>query len=135
MSRNTTAYVSKYQLDRVQELELYADAKVTLTCKFNGATTSTIGEAVWSTTSPWATVLSSPALSADLRSTSVQLQAAISDMAIVRCQVTLADGSILNQYWRVYVSDAPFFNNPASQGPLSVSVSAPQYPSSSDHPT
>lgn len=125
MSRNTTAYVSKYQLDRIKELELYADAKVTLTCKFNGATASTITQAVWCTTSPWSTVLSSPALSADLRSTSVKLQAAIPDMSIVRCQVTLADGSILNQQWRVYVGGSPYFNDPASQGPLSVSVSAP----------
>jgi len=124
MSRNTTAYVSKYQLDRVKELELYADSKVTLTCKFNGASDSTIIEAVWGTTSPWSTVLSSPALSADLRSTSVKLQAAISDMAIVRCQVTLADGSILNQQWRVYVSNAPYFNDPVAQGPLSVTVGA-----------
>ena len=120
MSRKTTAYVSKYQLDRVKELELFANAKVTLTANFAGLNLGHIQSATWYTTSPWSTVLSAPSIQDG--KARVKVQAAISDMSILRCEVTFSNGEVYNQLWRVYVSDAPFFNNPVSQGPESVSV-------------
>lgn len=126
MPRVTTAYVSKYQLDRVKETHLYRTAKVTFTCNFNGATGSEITSATWYTTAPWSTVFSNPAIAANGKSTSVVIQAALPDWSNVKCQVTLADGSVLNQNWRIRVNDAPWYGNeqiPAA-GPDSVTVTA-----------
>lgn len=120
MSRATTAYVGKYQLDRVHEVRLFANAKVTLTTSFHALELGQIQSATWYTSSPWSTVLSAPSIQ-DGRAR-VKVQAAIPDMSILRCEVTFNNGEVYNQLWRVYVNDAPYFNNPVAQGPQSVST-------------
>ena len=121
MSRATTAYVSKHQLDRVHELSLYANAKVTLTANFHGLGLGSIQSATWFTSAPWSTVLSAPSIQ-DGRAR-VRVQAAIPDMSILRCEVTFNNGEVYNQLWRVYVNEAPMFNSPVAEGPQSVTVS------------
>lgn len=123
MARISTAYVSQYQLDRVKELTVYRSMKVTLTCNWNGVIEDrTISSVTWFTNSPWSTILSGPAISGF--NTTVTVQAALPDLSIVKCQVTLSDGSIYNQNWRVRVADSPYYTDEAipSQGPESVSA-------------
>jgi hypothetical protein len=115
MSRITTAYVSRYQLDRVKALDLYANAKVTLTCNFKGANAGNVQSATWYTNAPWSTVLSSPSRVDE--KTSVTVTAALPDLSTLRCEAVMVNGEVLNQYWQVRVKDAPYFNQAASQGP------------------
>lgn len=121
MPRINTAYVSAYQLDRVKQTDLYANAKVTLTCNWGGVLDGrTISSVTWFTDSPWSTVLSSPAITNKL--TTVNLQAALPGESILKCEATLSDGSVVNQLWRVNVPMTPMQGQPVAQGPESVSA-------------
>lgn len=125
--RATRAYVSAYDRSRVHQSRLYRFEKRCLVANFNGAIPSarTIVSAVWRTDAPYIGVMSSPLISANQRETTVLLQTQLGGWMNVRAEVTLDNGEIYNQAYRVNVREAGLFNDdPAlSSGPFSVSVS------------
>ena len=126
MARITTAYVSRYQFGRVNEADILRSTKVTLVANFKGATDALITTATWYTTAPWSTVLSAPTLSADQKSTTVWVQGGLPDLSILKCQVNLSDGAIMNQAWRVRVTADPWYDGEIvpAEGPSAVTVNA-----------
>lgn len=129
MSRATKAYVSAYDLSRVHQSSLYRFAKRPYVADFNGVLTSDqeIVSATWRIDSPEIAVMSAADISADQRSTSIMLAAQLAGFATIRAEVTLDDGSILNQVFEVNVREASCFNDdPAlTVGPYSLTVTAP----------
>lgn len=121
MSRLTTAYASKYDLTRVKQIDLFATAKLPLQVNWRGVLDGrTISSVRWSTDAPWSTVLSNPTNADGI--TGVTIQAAIADQSLLKCQVTLSDGGVLNYIWRVNVPMAPLMGQIANQGPEQVSA-------------
>lgn len=129
MSRASKAYVSAFDLSRVHESSLYRFAKRSYIAAFNGAMAAgrTIVSATWRIDCPEIAVMSAAAISEDQRETSILLAAQLGGFATLRAEVTLDDGSVLNQVFRVNVREASCFNDdPAIQtGPYSLTVTAP----------
>lgn len=129
MSRATKAYVSAYDLSRVHQSSLYRFAKRPYVANFNGAMAAgrTIVSATWRIDSPEIAVMSDAAISDDQRETSILLAAQLGGFATIRAEVTLDDGAVLNQVFRVNVREAsPFIDDPVIQsGPYSLTVTAP----------
>lgn len=108
MTRATTAYASKYQLDRVHETDLYRAAKVRLTVDFGGALgAETISTVRWYTSAPWSTILSAPAISG--KRVTVFVQGSLPDLSMLKCEVTLSNGEVRNQFWRVRVGESNYY--------------------------
>lgn len=128
IGRATRAYVSAYDLTRVHQSRMYRFAKRCMVANFNGAIPPgrTIASATWRTDAPEVGVISDPKISANGRETSVMFAAQLGGWANLRAEVTLDNGEVYNQVFRVNVREASwFFNDPPTQsGPFSVTVSA-----------
>lgn len=130
IGRATRSYVSAYDLARPHSVRIYRFAKRALIANFNGCipVANTIASATWRIDAPEIAVMSAPAISVDLRETSVLLATQLGGFANVRAEVTLNDGSIYNQVYRIQVREASWFFDDAALiavGPYSVTVSAP----------
>lgn len=120
MSRVTTAYASKYQLDRTHNTALYPGAKATFTANFAGLDLGHIESATWYTSAPWATILSAPS-KVDGRA-SVVVEAGQPDNVTLFCKASMHGGGTYTVTWLVDVKSLPTFFNPPAQGPQSVTV-------------
>lgn len=129
MSRATKAYVSGTDLSRVHQSSLYRFAKRPYVANFNGAMAAgrTIVSATWRIDCPEIAVMSNAAISTDQRETSILLAAQLGGFANLRAEVTLDDGSVLNQVFCVNVREATWYSDdPTLQiGPYSLTVTAP----------
>ncbi len=120
MSRVTTAYASKYQLDRTHNTALYPGAKATFTANFAGLDLGHIESATWYTSAPWATILSLPTKTGP--QTTVSVQAGQPDNVTLFCKASMHGGGTYTVTWLVDVKSLPTFFNPPAQGPQSVTV-------------
>lgn len=130
IGRATRSYVSAYDLARPHSVRVYRFAKRRLIANFNGCIPleNTIASATWRIDAPEIAIISAPQLSVDLRETSVMLASQLGGWANIRCEITLDDGSIYNQVYRVNVREASWFFDDATlivAGPYSVTVVAP----------
>jgi hypothetical protein len=128
LGRATRAYVSGYDRARVQQCRLYRFEKRCLIANFNGAlgAARTIASAVWRIDAPWVGVISTPQITEDGRESSVLFASQLGGWANIRCEVTLDNGEIYNQVFRVNVREASYFfdDSPPTVGPYSVTVTA-----------
>jgi hypothetical protein len=129
IGRATRSFVSAYDRARIQASRLYRFEKRALIANFNGAIPigTTIASATWRTDAPDIGVMSAPAISTNLRETSVLYATQLGGFANIRCEATLNDGSIYNQNFRINVRETScFFDDPPNvSGPASVTVVAP----------
>lgn len=123
MSRTTTAYASDYQRTRQQRVTLPRGEVRTLAADFNGvlASEETIASATWRLSH--AGVLSSAAIAADGKSTSVTVEAAASQ-GEVKVSVVTSDGRTLPLLFRLEVQNRPWFNGESTiaSGPQTLTV-------------
>ena len=123
----TKSYVSGYNRNRVHVTNLYAYEKRPLVADFNGAMVPErlIETATWQTWNNSNVIMSNPLISDDQRSCSIDIMAQIGGWAVIKCSVTLDDGGILVQQYRVNVDWAPIYN-PGSWliGPQTLTVTA-----------
>ncbi len=128
MSRVTTAYVSGYDRTRVHQSCVVRGEKRTLLANFNGAmpADAVIASATWRTNQNSAAILSDGELSANERSTSVQLLAGWGGAAWVKVDATLDTGEVLTQVFVIRVQSAPWFTGETNpqQGPTEIVVTA-----------
>lgn len=127
LGRATRAYVSGYDRTRVQQVRLYRFERRCLTANFNGAfpPARTIASATWRIDAPEIGVISTPQISVNQRETMLMFASQLGGWANVRAEVTLDNGEIYNQIFRINVREGSwFFNDQAIvTGPFSVSVS------------
>lgn len=118
MSRVTTAYVSKYQRDRVHESRLFRYEKRAFSANFGGALESDVGV----TSVDWYCSNTSVAVIADATCSATGGGITVTANAIgesyLKCSATLTDGSVMTQLFRVVSLPSPAFCEP----PLSASV-------------
>lgn len=125
MSRATTAYASAYQRDRVHCCSFARRERTTLTADFTALVPAgaAIASAHWRCSNPWTAVMSAATIDGGkARITADMGQAGI---ASLQATVTLSDGSIHNQVFRVRVCATPDLNpgHPFNRGPEEISVS------------
>ncbi len=128
MIRVTTAYVSGYDRTRVHQSCVVRGESRQLVANFNGAIPvgETITTATWRTNQNSAAILSDGALSADERSTSVQMLAGWGGPAWVKVDAALSGGGTLTQVFVIRVQSAPWFTGETNpqQGPIEIVVTA-----------
>jgi hypothetical protein len=128
LGRETRAYVSGYDRSRVHQARLYRFEKRPMVANFRGAidTGRTITSATWRTDAPEIGVMSNPQIAADGRETSILFASQLGGWANLRAEVTLDNGEIYNQVFRVNVREASFFfqDPPTQPGPFTVTVTA-----------
>jgi hypothetical protein len=126
LGRATRAYVSAYDRSRVHQSRLYRFEKRCFVANFNGAIppARTITRATWRIDCPEVGVISSPSISANGRETAVMFAAQLCGWATLRAEVTLDNGEIYNQVFRVNVREASWFKDDLAltSGPYSVST-------------
>jgi hypothetical protein len=128
LGTTTRAFVSGYQRTRVHVCSLVRGEKRCLVANFNGAIPKgrIIIGATWRTTQNWASILADASISDDGRSTMVDMTAGWGGPALVKAEVTLDNGEVYNQVFRIAIQSAPYFQgeaNPVS-GPLELTVTA-----------
>lgn len=124
----TRANVSGYTRSRVHLSNLYAQETRGLSANFNGAipVERTIESATWQTWNTAQIVMSAAALSDNLRETSIRIRSQVGGPCVIKCSVTLDNGDVYVQNFRVNVIPAPIYSNTSwSTGPESVTVTAP----------
>lgn len=122
-ARNTTAYVSAYERDRIHRTRLYAYEKCRLTADFNGALEpdEAIVSATWQTQYTNSVVMSDAEATA--RATSVLVGSQYAGPSILKCTVTLADGQLRVQQFRIEVLSQPIYlGDTWVSGPLSLTA-------------
>lgn len=122
-ARNTTAYVSAYERDRIHRTRLYAYEKCRLTADFNGALEpdEAIVSATWQTQYTNSVVMSDA--EATDRTTSVLIGSQYAGPSILKCTVTLADGQLRVQQFRIEVLSQPIYlGDTWVSGPLSLTA-------------
>lgn len=124
MSRAFTGYVSRYQRSRVWSQEFYRTEKFTLIADFTGALLDgvTIESAVWQSFNN-ANVILGTAVAFE-KKTEVECTAGLEPGSAVKVEVTLSDGSIMNQLFAVNVRSSPWFceDTVPAQGPCHVTA-------------
>lgn len=126
--RTTRAYVSGYNRTMVHVGKLVRGEKRCLVANFNGAIPKgrVIVSATWRTTQNWAAILNDAKIIESGRTTSVNMSAGWGGPALVKAEVTLDNGEIYNQVFRIDVQTAPYFQgeaNPVS-GTTEITVTA-----------
>lgn len=125
--RATTAYVSMYALDNVQQVRSYRAQKTKYRCIWNGALDEgvTVSSVTWYVDAPWVLRISDAEISDDGRETLVMVESNLDGYCNMKCEVTLSTGEVRNQLFRTWVRPQPWSfgagNNAA--GPYSVSTS------------
>ena len=128
IGRVTRACVSAYNRARVHVARGVRGERRCLVADLNGALSPgrTIVSAVWRTNDNTTAILANAGIASDGRSTLVNLTLGWGGESIVKAEVTLDNGEVYNQLFRVDVRGAPYFEGetfPAA-GPTSLSVSA-----------
>lgn len=122
LGRVTRCYVSGYQRTRIHESRLVRGEKRCLVANFNGAfdTDRTITSVTWRCEQPYAAVMSSARVFA--REVAVDITAQLPGCSLIKCLVTLDNGEVYTQLFRVLVMDAAWFDvDPgATAGPMSL---------------
>lgn len=128
MPRITDAIVSKYQRARIHASEFVRGEQTTFQANFNGALDEgvVIESVTWFTATPWALILSSPQVSQDQRSVSVDCLIGWAGPGDLKCVVTLSNGQVRNQLYRISIIDGPYYvgESMPTQGPQSVTAVA-----------
>ncbi len=125
LGRVTRAYVSGYARDRVHVSRLYRYEKRCLVANFNGAIPAarTIASATWQTTNYSGSVMSDAVITG--RETSITIATQMAGSANIKCSVTLDNGEIYTQLFRLDVQGAPYYMGDTQvTGPASVIVTA-----------
>lgn len=125
-ARNTTAYVSAYERDRVHLTRMYAYEKCRLMADFNGAIEPerSIVSATWQTQYTNSAVMSDAEATA--RTTSILIGSQYAGPSIIKCTVTLDDGQLRVQQFRIEVLAQPIYLGDAwVSGPLSLTAVTP----------
>lgn len=129
MPRVTTAYVSQYQRSRIHQSDFVRGEQTTFHAQFNGALDEgvLIDEVTWFTGTPWAVILSNPQIATDRRSVSVDVTIGYAGPGDLKCVVTLDNGQVRNQLYRITIMDNPFVEGESapSAGPNSVTATIP----------
>jgi hypothetical protein len=126
LGRATRAYVSAYDRARPHQSRLFRFEKRRVIANFNGTLDQdrTITSATWRTDCPEVGVMSDPQITTDRRETSIMFASQLSGWANLRAEVTLDDGSIYNQVYRVNVREASWYFPEVNiqVGPFTVTV-------------
>lgn len=124
MPRISTATVSKYQRDRIHASHVMRGEKFTLSTNLAGAVdpNATITAVTWRVNNPQSLILASATRAA--KSTTLTTTAGYGTGATIKCQCSLSDGSIVEQLFRVRVTDYPYFMGETLPvtGPFSVTA-------------
>jgi hypothetical protein len=117
LGRETRAYVSGYDRTLAHESRLFPQERRQLVANFNGAmpADAKITRVTWDIQAPCAITMAVPVIDASRRSVRVAIVASQYGIDCVRCQVTLDNGGMLNQYFRVAVYDGPWFGETTPQ--------------------
>lgn len=110
MGRATKSYVSAYNRARVHVSNLYGYESRALTANFNGAMPKdrTIASAQWQTWNNYTIVMSDPDI--DGREVSVRVKAQVPGPGVIKCTITLDNGDIMVQQFRINVLCAPMYS-------------------------
>lgn len=124
----TRCYVSTFDQPRIHESRLFQQGKRCLEANFNGAIG--VGRKIvavkWSMQTPYSVVMDTARITADQRSTRVNITAAWTGDAWMRAQVTLDNGEIYTQLFHVVVPPSPWFGDVSpTAGPSELTASAP----------
>lgn len=124
LGRVSRAYVSAHDRTRVHGLNLYSRERRCLVANFNGAIPKarTIASAVWDMESPCAVGMSGAAIVG--REAQVMLSAVRDGVEWIRCEVTLDNGEVYNQLFRVEVLAGPQFGDTGTAGPSRLTATA-----------
>lgn len=124
----TRCYVSIFDAPRIHESRLFQQGKRCLEANFNGAlgVGRKIVSVKWSMQTPYSVVMDTARITADQRSTRVNITAAWTGDAWMRAQVTLDNGEIYTQLFHVVVPPSPWFGDVSpTAGPSELTASAP----------
>jgi hypothetical protein len=136
--RITTAVVSKYQRSRIHSSQFVRGEFTTFGANFNGVLDEdvTIDSVTWFTATPWAIIMSNPAISNDRKSVTVDVLIGYGGPGNLKCVATLSDGKIRNQLYGVSIIDSPWVDGEAepSQGSSSVTYDIPPFTAEIDPP-
>lgn len=124
----TRCYVSTFDAPRIHESRLFQQGKRCLEANFNGAigVGRKIVSVKWSMQTPYSVVMDTARITADQRSTRVNITAAWTGDAWMRAQVTLDNGEIYTQLFHVVVPPSPWFGDVSpTAGPSELTASAP----------
>lgn len=130
MARTFKGYASAYSANQMQPRRVRRFRKAPLVVDFNGAMDvgRTIESVTWECTSPWVTLISTPAVSVDQRSVSCVVQFNYGGFGWIKATVTLDDASQQNYEFEFDVMDVPMYPSAtynSANGPYSVTASAP----------
>ncbi len=127
VGRVTRAYVSGYARNRIHVSRLYRYEKRCLVANFNGAISAarTIVSATWQTTNYSGAVMSDGRITEDGKETTILIATQVAGLASIKCSVTLDNGEIYTQLFRLDVLGAPYYTGDTQvTGPASVTVTA-----------
>lgn len=125
LGRVTRAYVSGYNRSRVHVSNLYGYETRCLVANFNGAIpgSRTIVGAQWQTWNNYTGFMSNPQIQALGREATILLKAQAPGPCIIKCSVTLDNGEIYVQQFRVNVLRSPMYSGDSwASGPQVVTV-------------
>lgn len=125
--RETRCYVSGYNRSRVHDSRLWPREKRCLVADFNGAIPPArkIVSVSWRMESAFAVAMSDASIAPDGRSARVMIQAAWPGCAFIRAQVTLDNGEVYPQLFRVIVLSGPYFGDTSPVGgPIELTATA-----------
>lgn len=124
MAEQLRVAVSAYQRTRMVSVRMNRGERRRLTVDFNGAIdpARSLVSATFRTNQPHAAYMADAEIAE--RSTSVELHGQASSVASMRCDATLDDGSVVQQFVVLRVADGPWFEGETSQpsGPRTLTV-------------
>ncbi|GAA0260549.1 hypothetical protein [Rhodanobacter caeni] len=125
LGRVTRAYVSGYQRARVHESRLIRGEKRCLVANFNGAIDAgrSIASVTWRCEQPYAAAMSNARVFA--REVAVDILAQLPGVSLIKCLVTLDNGEVYTQLFRVQVQDATWFDGEPAVAAGPTSITAP----------
>jgi hypothetical protein len=122
-ARNYRAYVSAYDRARIHMTRMYAYEKCRLVADFNGALEpdEAIASATWQVQYTNSLVMADP--TATTRQTSILVGSQYSGPTVIKCTVTLTDGQLRVQQFRIDVLAQPVYQGDQwVNGPLSLTA-------------
>lgn len=130
IGRTFTGYASAYSTSQTQPRIVRRYQKRCLNVDFNGAIPKDelIQSVRWDCTSPWATLISSPGISADQKSVWVNVEFNFGGWGAIKATVTLEDGCVENYEFQFTVKDAPLYPGATynlANGPYTLEYTVP----------
>lgn len=129
MARTFKGYASKHSANQTQPCRVRRSQVRGVTVDFEGAMESgqLIDAVTWECTSPWVTLLSDAAVSADQKAVTVVIAFNYAGCGAVKATATLSDGSQINYEFDFTVVDCPQYPSAtydSATGPFSLTASA-----------